>query len=134
LESTEEAERRAMKSQRYAENTKVPATQTIAEIPVLLARYGGDRFQHIVDGTNNRAIFQFAYSGLTISFGFPLGWNQHEHKRIYRAVKLAIQGKLESVASGIESPAQAFMAHIVTDDGHTLFERARGLLLVPISQ
>jgi hypothetical protein len=114
---------------RFAENTKVPVAQTIAEIPVLLARYGGDRFQHIV--TSDRAAFQFSYAGLTISFGFTLPSHTQGRQRIYRAVKLAIQAKLESVASGIEEPAQAFGGHVVLPGGALLLDKMRQYLPAP---
>jgi hypothetical protein len=117
---------------RYAEHTKITVTQTIADVQSTLARYSADRFQHMVDGLNNRAIFQFAYQGYTINFGFPLPHqNTPERQRIYRAALLAIKAKLESVASGIESPIQAFMAHVVTAQGQTFFEKARALLPHP---
>jgi hypothetical protein len=104
--------------------------QTIADVQSLLARYGADRFQHMLDPANNLGIFQFAYRGYPINFSFPLPPQPdlQERQRIYRAVLLAIKGKLESVASGIESPAQAFMAHLTIPQGQTFFEKVRGML------
>ena len=37
----------------------------------------------------------------------------------WRALGLCIKAKLESIASGIETLDEAFLAHVVLDDGHT---------------
>jgi hypothetical protein len=114
---------------RYAINTKVTVEETIHHVAGQIARYGGDRFKHLLDPPNKRAVFVFDYRNYTISFGFPIpDYDAQERRRIYRAALLAIKAKLESVASGIESPAQAFMAHIVTENGQLMFDKARNLL------
>jgi hypothetical protein len=124
-------------SRRFAEGTRVTVKQTIADIESLLFRYGADRIEHMVDGGNDCAIFQFELDGQEISFEFPLPEDPFdpnagkERRRIYRAVLRAIHGKLESVASGIESPAQAFMAQLITEDGETFFEKVKPMLPAP---
>jgi hypothetical protein len=122
---------------RFAEGTRVTVEQTVEDVESLLARYGADRFEHMVDGQNDRAIFQFELGGQEISFAFPLPADPfasnhvRERRRIYRAVLRAIHGKLESVASGIESPAQAFMAQLIDEDGEAFFEKVKPILPPP---
>jgi hypothetical protein len=116
---------------KFAEKTKIEVRETIADVQRLLARYNGDRFQHFPRNSSGHAAFQFHYAGLTISFGFPVplaGTEEQKRRRIYRAAHLAIKAKLESVASGIESPAQAFYAHIVVGNGVTMYEKTKGMM------
>lgn len=112
----------------YAAHTKVPVHETIAQMPGLLARYDADRFQHMTDG--EWGYFIFALNKLEISFSFPLPNHPQERKAIYRQAQKSVHMKLQSIKSGIESPAQAFMAHILKD-GQTLFDRAREIGLLP---
>lgn len=120
-------------ARKFAEKTKVDVAQTIGDVQALLGRYGGSRFQHIPPIAGLKAVFQFDYADFAISFGFPVppvNSNEQERRRIYRAVHLCIKAKLEAVASGIESPAHAFFAHIVKN-GRTMFDEAKDLLPVP---
>src|ERR1035437_9815336 len=113
---------------KFAANTKVSVPQTIGDVQSLLGRYGGSRFQHFPPTAGHKAVFQFSYGGFPISFGFPVSQDQQKRRRIYRAVHLCIKAKLEAVASGIETPAQAFMAHIVAANGMTVFEKMKSEL------
>lgn len=45
-------------------------------------------------------------------------WEQ-DSRELWRALALSIKAKLVSVEAGVESFEQAFLAHVVTDDGRT---------------
>jgi hypothetical protein len=110
------------------ENTKIEVHKTVAEVQRLIARYGGDRFQHFP--SYPKAVFQFDYCGFTISYGFlvpPVGTEEQERRRIYRVVHQAINAELEAVASGFAAPAQVFSAHIYVD-GVSLYDNPKELL------
>ena len=42
---------------------------------------------------------------------------------------LCIKAKLESVASGIETFEEAFLAHVIVDDGQTVYDYVRPKLV-----
>lgn len=48
-----------------------------------------------------------------------------EERRLWRCLLLAIKAKLEIVASGIATFEEEFLAHVVTDNGLTVYERIR---------
>src|SRR5215831_4208479 len=119
-----------MRGSPYAKNTKVPVKQSLAEIEGLLARFGGDRFDHMVDTPKRRDIILFDLedkpgSGkwLAISFGIPWARVPKDAPRRWREAVAGIKGKLICVNAGIETPVQAFFAHIVTGKDETLFEK-----------
>jgi len=118
---------------RFAKNTKVPVTQSIAEIGLAVVKYGGIRFRHMNDPANQRDVVLFDIGGLFVSFAvaLPLGMTAQQRLAKWRCVKRSIEGKLISVVEGIESPAQAFLAHVVTPDGDTMLERVERLALLP---
>lgn len=113
---------------KFAQGTHIGVAQTIGDVQSVVARYRGDRFRQMLDGPRNLGLFLFDYAGYSISFQFPLGSNEAERRRVYRAAYNSVKFKLESVASGIESPAQAFAAHIVADDGGLMMDKIRPLL------
>jgi len=122
----------------FAQNTKIAVSQTINEVGAIIARYGGDLFQHMVDNLRNLGIFQFEYAGFLISYNFPLGSDQQERQRIYRAAAQCVKFRLEEVASGIRSPAVVFFAHIIANpsappgEQETMFDKAKTLLPAPV--
>lgn len=113
---------------KFAQGTNISVSQTIADAQAMVARYGGDRFLHMTDPNIFKGYFLFEFRGYKISFGFEYGPHQKERQRMYRSGLLQVKAKLESVASGIESPAQAFFAHIIGEDGQLVFDKAKHLL------
>lgn len=127
---------------RYAQGTTVPAERTRAEIEKLLKENGATKFVSSYDETV--AIMMFVCRERVLRFTVPMPKQgdvdrtpkgrvrsraslekalQDERKRRFRALLLSIKGKLESIASGIETFEQAFLSHIVTSDRRTVYER-----------
>lgn len=130
----------------YAKDTSVSVEKTEAEIKATLRRYGADSFGSFEE--KGTAIIAFHMQERRIVFRLPLplvddsaflydgrrqlrsiekrreAWEQACRSR-WRALLLCIKAKLESVASGIESFEDAFLAHIQMPDGRTVGEHTR---------
>ncbi len=112
----------------YAQHTRVPVKQTKGDIEAVLGKYGADKFG--MTSEPGRAQVMFSVKGRTVRFVLPLPEGQgdkveQEHRRRWRALLLCIKAKLESVESKIETFDEAFLAHIVMDDGATVYEKMR---------
>lgn len=107
----------------YAEQTKVPVEQTKAEIERTLVRYGADRFAYFTEAGKAVIVFEAKDRRLRFDLPLPSGDGDKEQKvrrQKWRALLLCIKAKLESVASGIESFEEAFLAHVVLPNGQTV--------------
>ena len=127
---------------RYAENTKVAADKSRAEIERTLTRYGADQFMY--GWETDAAMIAFRARGRQIRFFMPLPdkterrfthtetkrqrrapeaahaqWEQACRQR-WRALALCIKAKLEAVEAGITTFEDEFMAHTVLPDGRTV--------------
>ncbi len=111
----------------YASSTKVPVDQTRSEIERTLKRYGAAKFAYFTD--HDRAIIMFEAHERRIRFELPLpagetDKEQQVRRQKWRALLLCIKAKLESVESKIETFEEAFLAHVVMQDGRTVAEHA----------
>jgi hypothetical protein len=110
----------ASSSGRYAADTKVPVSQSIAEIERTVQRYGGAQFGFGV--TEEQAVVAFTKEGRQVRFFVPFGnkkdaaYPKRQRQRM-RALLLVIKARLEAVESGVESFEDSFMANIVLPDG-----------------
>jgi hypothetical protein len=109
----------------YAARTTVPVDRSKTEIEQTLTRYGADRFAYFVEPMG--AVVMFEAHGRRLRFNLPLeGGKDAKAERLrkqrWRALLLCIKAKLESVASGIESFEEAFLAHVVLPDNRTVYE------------
>jgi hypothetical protein len=112
----------------YAENTKVPVEQTKTEIERTLMRYGADRFAYFTEA--GKAVIVFEAKDRRLRFDLPLPGGESDkaqkaRRQKWRALLLCIKAKLESVASGIESFEEAFLAHVVMPDGLTVHQHTQ---------
>ena len=129
----------------YAKGTKVPVTKTESEIRQLLDRYRADSVMLGFEQTG--AVIGFKMNDRVIRFNLPLPdrnakefketdsgrWLRSEAgqraawegacRQRWRALKLAIQAKLEAVECGITTFEEEFLAHIVTPSGETVGKR-----------
>lgn len=117
---------------KFAEGTEVPADRSKAEIERTLTRFGADQFGYGWRG--DAAVVVFRAHERHIRFVLPMPTaadlknarsseaKEREIRRRWRALNLCIKAKLESVATGIESFEESFMAHVVLPDGRTLAE------------
>jgi hypothetical protein len=125
----------------YAEHTSVPQERSEAEIKRLIMRYGANRY---MSGEGpGKAVLGFEAQGRRIRFELPLpsandkdlrrtstgrvrrgnsaldAYDQ-EVRRRWRCLALVIKAKLESVATGVTTFEDEFLAHIVMPDGKTV--------------
>lgn len=112
----------------YAEQTKVPVEQTKTEIERTLVRYGADRFAYFTE--SGKAVIVFEAKDRRLRFDLPLPAGEDDkvnksRRQKWRALLLCIKAKLESVASGIESFEEAFLAHVVMHDGLTVYQHTQ---------
>lgn len=112
----------------YAASTKVSVEQTRAEIERTLTRYGAKSFAYFAEA--GRAIIVFEAHDRRLRFDLPLPEGDKDkdaqaRRQRWRALLLAIKSKLESVATGIETFEEAFLAHVVMPDGVTVGQHAR---------
>ncbi|HZV56134.1 MAG TPA: hypothetical protein VFF89_00535 [Sphingobium sp.] len=118
----------------YAETTKVPLEQSIAEIIGMLRRAGAEQLGQFHD--RDRFVIMFTLGDRQMKFTVPLvmnyegpekggngrkidqaAWLEQRNRQKGRALMLVIKAKLESVESGVETFEQAFLANIVTVGG-----------------
>lgn len=119
---------------KFAEGTEVPIERSKAEIERTLTRFGADQFGYGWKGDS--AVIVFRAHSRHIRFVLPLPTEaelkgmrssdakDRETRRRWRALNLCIKAKLESVATGIETFEESFMAHVVLPDGRTMAEAA----------
>lgn len=132
---------------KFAEGTEVPAERSRAEIEKTLTRFGADQFMYGWKGEG--AAIAFHAKGRHIRFTLPmpkpsdvartgrgntrtgaaldLAMDQ-EIRRRWRALALCIKAKLESVATGIETFEDSFMAHMILPNGQSMAEHVHPLL------
>jgi hypothetical protein len=120
-----------MIAKRFAEATKVPVTKTRGEIESLLARHKCQQFGTAVDYLARKARVQFLAHDRIVRFVVtlpdpskfrpPVRFEQEE-RRIWRSLLLVIKAKLESVASGIATFEEEFLAQIVMPNDQTVAE------------
>lgn len=128
---------------KYAHDTLVSVERSKAEIERLVRRYGATEFAS--GWKAGRAVIQFKMQNRYIRFvvGLPdqsefrntpsgrrqrsdndtlKAWEQGCRQR-WRALALAIKGKLESAESGIETFESAFLGQVVMPNGRTIAEQ-----------
>jgi hypothetical protein len=126
---------------RYAENTDVSTERSRAEIERILHRYGADQFMY--GRKPDASMIAFSMNGRDVKFVLPMPNREdfantelgkrrkdsaidkaHEQgcRQAWRALKLAIQAKLEVVEAGIACFEDEFMAYTVLPNGKTVGE------------
>jgi hypothetical protein len=115
----------------YAAKTVVSVDRSQAEIRDILRRYGAEGF--MFGETHEQAQLAFQMKDRRIVFRLPLpareayktlpAWGQAMRTK-WRSLLLCIKAKLETVATGIETFDDAFMAHIMLPSGETMSEWA----------
>lgn len=103
---------------RYASKTSVPVDRSRSEIERLLERYGASEFASGWNGTHE--VIGFSYNGIPIRIRIPKAEEPQERRQRWRALKLVVNAKLESVESGIATFEEEFLAWVVTPTGMTI--------------
>ncbi len=133
---------------RYAAETTVPVERSRAEIEATVRRYNATKFTSGWDEDNNTAFIMFHIEGFYVRFTLPLPSGnekrfthrvvrgqevratenqrangvEQEIRQRWRALLLAIKGKLEAVDCKISSITSEFMAFIVLPNDKLLGE------------
>jgi hypothetical protein len=134
----------------YAEYTTVPAENTRAEIERIICRYAGREAEFSFGRMAGQAAIMFVACGRRVKFVVLLptneeaevksrrknaaagsavtesqreAWIEQETRRRWRCLLLAIKAKLEVVETGIATFEEEFLAHIMVDDGNTIYEK-----------
>lgn len=124
----------------YAENTKVPLEQSIAEIITMVRKAGAESVGQMHE--RDKFVIVFALGERRMKFSVPLitNWEgptrarngvdidvkakiEQANRQKGRALMLVVKAKLESVESGVETFEQAFLANIMLADAQTVYER-----------
>lgn len=114
---------------RYAQGTKVPASQSKSEIESMLRKRGASSF--LSGEANGHYMLMFEMRDRRLKFIVPLpvlgrGTTENkvkqETKRRMRALLLVLKAKLEAVDSKIVEFETEFLAHIVFRDNITVGE------------
>lgn len=133
----------------FADTTTVSPEKTRAEIEATLRKYGADQFVAGWDNLAARATVMFRHKDRVIRFVLPLPdpaddrftkrpkrhtWSvsvshppakaaamyEQAVRTVWRRLLLCIKAKLESVATGIETFEEAFLAQTVLPDNTTV--------------
>ncbi|QHL91256.1 hypothetical protein GVO57_11090 [Sphingomonas changnyeongensis] len=124
----------------YAETTKVPFDNSIAEIVGIVRKCGGT--QIVQADLGDHFVLQFTLTGRMIRFRVafptdaqiaemigprqdPVRFAEQWRRQRGRALLLVIKAKFESVVSNVETVEEAFLANVVMSDGQTLYDRVR---------
>lgn len=108
----------------YARRTRVPIDQSRMEIERVVKKYGATEFAS--GWRADAASVSFAIEARLVRFVVPIPKNNEiETRRRWRCLLLGIKAKLECVSSKIETFDEAFLAHVVTETGDTVYERLR---------
>lgn len=116
----------------YAATTKVPVSQTKAEIERLVNKNGAENF-----GIMNKGfvtIIAFTINGINIMFKFEQAATAQEERSVWRAVMMTIKMKFESIEREIETFEEAFLAQVVAPDGRTYGEHVIPAIAVDYSE
>lgn len=112
----------------YAADTRVPVERSKAEIERLVVKNGAKSF---LSGLNEReAMVAFELHDRRIKFILRKPVEEEKGRRSdeqqwrsrWRSLLLCIKAKLDAVETGIETVEEAFLPHIMTQNGHTVGE------------
>lgn len=112
----------------YAARTDIPADRSRADIEKTLAKYGATRFAYATEANRATIMFEAKDRRLRFDLPLPVGVTSHDdqlRRSRWRALLLCIKAKLEAVDSKIETFEEAFLAHVVLQDGGTVYEHTR---------
>jgi hypothetical protein len=111
----------------YAERTEVPFDRSVQQIIGMLRKAGADQIGQFEARDKFAVQFTLAERMIRMTVNLADGASRRSADQIRRqrarALHLVIKAKLESIASGIETVEQAFLANVVMADGATVHER-----------
>lgn len=108
----------------YAVDTDVPVQRTRVEIETLCLKHGATSFATFTD--TKGAMIAFGLNGMRIMFRLPLpnADDAQDARSRWRGLLLCIKAKFEATTRGVETFEEAFLSHIMTEDGRTVADHA----------
>ena len=117
----------------FAQDTKVPVSQTEREIRKLLKEVGSTKYALVEDGDSiairfqvGLAVFQIERPGLP---PIPKASEAQKERAAWRAMGLLVKAKCTAIKQGISTVEHEFMADTLLADGSTMgehYEQIRG--------
>lgn len=128
----------------FAKGTGVPVARSRGEIQALLEKWKATKIGMLTE--HGRAHVMFSIGPWSVKFSMPLPteeeaatledrygksasltaqkrWLEQTQREKWRALLLTIKAKLVSVENGVETFEEAFLAHLVLADGHTVGQK-----------
>lgn len=120
---------------RYAEGTKVPVTQSKADVETLLRNHGASSIASMWDArVGGRLVFRLGAGKESRMVRFDVApvtsGNSDaiakEERRRWRALLLRLKAHLETVTTGEATIEQEFLGYLLLPDGQTVSEKVAG--------
>lgn len=123
----------------YAQYTTVPVEKSMEELRLALTKFGAKDLSY---GSNDgHTYIAFDYQETKIKLMFPMPcppkkessnaavkkYEQYRRTK-WRQIVLCIKAKMESIVSGIETFEEAFLPHIVLEDGKLLGKQVLSMI------
>lgn len=113
----------------YAPHTRVSPQKSRMEIENLLTKNGATRIGFMMEQNKAQVVFDMADRRvrfvITIKDRGSKAKTEQQERTSWRALLLCIKAKINSIQTGVETFEEAFLAHVVTPDGETVYERLR---------
>lgn len=117
---------------RYAQDTRVPVSQSLDEIKRMVLSRGAGQFMQATDYEKGTAIVGWSMSGRMVRLTLPLPplpseptnavrnrWEKIERSR-WRSLVLIVKAKIIAIEDGISTFEREFLADTVMHDGGTV--------------
>lgn len=104
----------------YAEDTKVPAAQSRAQIETMLRKVSANRIVTMDEALEAVVVFMLAGRLIRLRIEIPGEVGDQRRRAIWRAIGLVVKAKIEAVAQGITTVEQEWLAHVVLPNGRTV--------------
>lgn len=116
-----------MSGSRYAEDTRVPVTQSVEEIKRTVKKYGATDFAYVESQKKAGVAFVVNKHSVKLEVQYPDKTSQKRRdqkiRQKWRVLLLLVKGTFEAIENDLMSFEQAFMSSIVLENGQTLGER-----------
>ena len=113
-----------MTVRRYAEDTRVPVENSMAEIKTMLKRSGADQIATFEGKEGTKLMFQLGIGQYRLCAPIKQGVKDpdQEERRSWRLMVLLVKAKLEAVREGATTVEREFFADRLLYDGKTVAE------------
>jgi hypothetical protein len=108
----------------YAVDTKVPVAKTRTEIETLVMKRGALDYATFTEAKGAMIAFRLKERRIVFRLPLPKPDNAQDVRSRWRGLLLAIKAKFESIDRGVESFDEAFLAHVMMDNGQTFGQAA----------